>query len=201
MRWNVGDWAVTRIEMEFTEEVSVKDSGFDLSKLKKEQRYSGNTDDNIYHNKAQGLAIGTGEDGIQTIIFFPPKSESTRLCEGSAMAREFYSRKSWFTKNLENRFVCQLLNLPASVQDLVLSGTGVETTLNRKIAVSTIAVDPENDVLTYVYTVSAGHIVGNGAKVVWDLTGINRGEYTITVGVDDGTGVAGRTVTKVVTVK
>ena len=70
------------------------------------------------------------------------------------------------------------------------------TTVN----VSTTAVDPENDVLTYNYTVSGGRIVGSGANVQWDLSGAQPGTYTITAGVDDGCGICGKTETKTLTI-
>lgn len=78
------------------------------------------------------------------------------------------------------------------------SATGCKD--DASIAVSTVATDPENDVLTYNYTVSGGRIVGSGANVSWDLTGVQAGTYTITSAVDDGCGVCGTTQTKTVTV-
>ena len=66
--------------------------------------------------------------------------------------------------------------------------------------VSTSASDQENDVLTYSYTVSGGRIVGTGANVSWDLTGVQPGNYTVTVGVDDGCGICGPTKTETITV-
>jgi hypothetical protein len=71
---------------------------------------------------------------------------------------------------------------------------------DMSVNVSTSASDPENDVLTYNYTVSGGRIVGTGANVSWDLSGVQPGTYTITAGVDDGCGVCGKTVTETVTV-
>jgi hypothetical protein len=68
------------------------------------------------------------------------------------------------------------------------------------IEVITSAADPEADVLTFSYVVSGGRIVGAGAKVLWDLTGIAPGRYTITVGVDDGAGIVGERKTRTVTV-
>jgi hypothetical protein len=68
------------------------------------------------------------------------------------------------------------------------------------VNVTTDAVDPENDVLTYQYNVSGGRIVGQGANVSWDLTGAQPGTYTITAGVDDGCGVCGKTQTRTITV-
>ncbi len=70
----------------------------------------------------------------------------------------------------------------------------------QMVNVTTTAVDPENDVLTYNYTVSGGRIVGTGANVSWDLTGAPTGTYTITAGVDDSCGVCGTTQTKTITV-
>lgn len=72
---------------------------------------------------------------------------------------------------------------------------------SRSISVVTRASDPENDVLTYNYTVSGGRVVGTGANVTWDLTGATPGTYTITTGVDDGCGVCGKTDTKTITVE
>ena len=66
--------------------------------------------------------------------------------------------------------------------------------------VATTATDPENDVLTYNYTVSGGRIVGTGANVTWDLSGARPGSYTITAGVDDGCGICGQTQTQTVTI-
>ncbi|MEP7037251.1 MAG: hypothetical protein ABI891_02815, partial [Acidobacteriota bacterium] len=48
-------------------------------------------------------------------------------------------------------------------------GTTCSTDMSTNV--TTTAVDPENDVLTYNYTVSGGRIVGQGANVSWDLTG------------------------------
>jgi hypothetical protein len=71
---------------------------------------------------------------------------------------------------------------------------------STSINVTTTAVDPENDVLTYQYTVSGGRIVGTGPTVSWDLSGATPGSYTITAGVDDGCGICGKTMTQTVTV-
>ncbi len=72
---------------------------------------------------------------------------------------------------------------------------------DQTVSVATTAVDPENDVLTYNYTVSGGRIVGTGANVSWDLSGAQPGTYTITAGVDDSCGVCGQTQTKTITVQ
>ncbi|MDQ3800096.1 MAG: hypothetical protein M3384_11625 [Acidobacteriota bacterium] len=99
---------------------------------------------------------------------------------------------------------------PASVRNLTLSKTEVFSSCpadgkscsgnEQTIEIFTDGYDPENDVLTYNYNVSGGKIIGQGAKVVWDLSGAKPGTYTITAGVDDGCGVCGRTETKEVRV-
>lgn len=71
---------------------------------------------------------------------------------------------------------------------------------SSSISVATSASDPENDVLTYNYTVSGGRIVGTGANVSWDVGGLAPGTYTITAGVDDGCGLCGKTQTQTITV-
>lgn len=71
---------------------------------------------------------------------------------------------------------------------------------STSVSVTTTAVDPENDILTYNYTVSGGRIVGSGANVTWDLSGVAPGTYTITAGVDDGCGLCGQTQTQTVVV-
>ncbi|MEZ5308914.1 MAG: hypothetical protein R2684_17345 [Pyrinomonadaceae bacterium] len=71
---------------------------------------------------------------------------------------------------------------------------------DQTVNIRTSATDPENDVLTYNYTVSGGRIEGQGANVTWDLSGVSEGEYTMTVGVDDSCGQCTEPVTKTVTV-
>lgn len=89
-----------------------------------------------------------------------------------------------------------VVNLPCPAGSKSASGCSD----NHSVSVSTKASDPENDVLTYNYTVSGGRVVGSGANVTWDLGGVNAGTYTITTAVDDGCGVCGKTNTQTITV-
>jgi hypothetical protein len=89
------------------------------------------------------------------------------------------------------------INLPCPPGFVSASGACNDTTT---VSVTTTAVDPENDVLTYNYTVSGGRIVGTGANVQWDVAGLAPGTYTITAGVDDGCGVCGQTQTQTITI-
>lgn len=95
---------------------------------------------------------------------------------------------------------------PPSVKNLTLSQIEVIATCStnnnacsdnaQSIEISTESSDPEDNVLTYVYQVSGGKIIGKGAKVVWDLSGVKPGTYTIIAAMDDGCGGCGKTVTK-----
>ena len=106
-------------------------------------------------------------------------------------------------------------NKPPDVTDLKLSQTevaascpsgqvpqeGMDCDDNTTVKITTTAVDPEKDVVTYLYTVTGGRIVGQGANVYWNLTDIAPGDYTITAGVDDGCGICGQTQTRKITIK
>lgn len=89
----------------------------------------------------------------------------------------------------------------ANVEDLILSEVEILISKTQTIQIHTIAKDPENDLLTYSYVVSVGKIIGKGEKVIWDLSGVKPGTYTITAAVDDGCGFCGKTQTKTVIVK
>ncbi|HMP66883.1 MAG TPA: hypothetical protein PKD11_15020 [Pyrinomonadaceae bacterium] len=108
----------------------------------------------------------------------------------------------------------EIVNIPADVRSITLSdetitggcppGTrpaeGQTCNDSTTINVSTSAFDPEGDVLTYNYTVSGGRIIGTGANVQWDVSGLAPGTYTITAAVDDGCGFCGQTQTRTITI-
>jgi len=117
------------------------------------------------------------------------------------------------TAGRRNARQAELINQAANVTALTLSDSeislpcpaGFRSSSNAcndstSINVATTAVDPENDVLTYNYTVSGGRVVGTGANVQWDVAGLQPGTYTITAGVDDGCGICGQTQTKTITI-
>ena len=60
----------------------------------------------------------------------------------------------------------------------------------EKVHITTNASDPDGDPLTYTWRANAGQIVGSGAAVDFDTTGLAPGNYTVTVRVDDGRGGA-----------
>lgn len=220
--WNAVEWKATKIVIDFDEAVKIEDVGFNLSEFKKQKRFPDDEDSNdeesedeesdlfIYHSKNLGVALVGDKKEIEKIIFYPSKGSHSKLCDNEK-AKKFASDENWFGTDELERKGC--INQFANVTDLVLSAVEVITdcadkTQNKKpsekvnkISVQTVAVDPENDVLTYVYTISGGKIVGQGANGVWNLSGVSPGTYTITAGVDDSCGVCGQTKTQTVVVK
>jgi len=111
----------------------------------------------------------------------------------------------------ETNYVCQL---PASVINLDLSQTEIalscptadeSCTNNKIIKVTTTTVEAED--IKYVYKVSGGKIIGEGAYVEWDLSDSKPGTYTITAGISqpifngERWDVLGGTKTKAVVIK
>lgn len=198
--WSVKEWTVTRIEISSDEPVALRDAALNLRTLKKEHRFPNDPESLVFHDKAAGVAIKTTDDGIENLIFFPPRVNTSKLCRSSTAAKGFYTRKGWFPQDRPYDYACILVNQHANVEEMNLSAVDVVSSSSAVISISTVARDPENDVLTYVYKVSAGKIVGTGANVTWDLSDVAPGVYTISVGVDDGVGIVGKTVTKTVVV-
>ncbi|HUR98535.1 MAG TPA: hypothetical protein VMZ26_10770 [Pyrinomonadaceae bacterium] len=199
--WALKEWIVTRMEIEPDEPISIQKGGLKFATFKKEPRFPDDADSLVFHDKAAGTAVKTTAEGIGNVIFFPPRINSNKLCRNAVAARGFYTRKGWFPHDRPYDYACVLINQHANVHDMNLSAVELEVTSNLIVSVSTAAVDPENDVLTYNYKVTAGKIVGTGAMVGWDLTGVAPGTYSITAGVDDGAGIVGKTVTKSVTIR
>ena len=56
------------------------------------------------------------------------------------------------------------------------------------VAVHARASDPDNDVLSYVWTADSGTVVGGGTDVQWNSTGATAGVHTIHLTVNDGRG-------------
>jgi outer membrane protein OmpA-like peptidoglycan-associated protein len=62
--------------------------------------------------------------------------------------------------------------------------------IGERVHITTNASDPDGDPLTYTWTANGGKVVGSGAAVDFDTTGLAPGNYTITVRVEDGRGGA-----------
>lgn len=119
-----------------------------------------------------------------------------------------------FFAGRRNKRQKEIINIPANVTSVTASTTEVwlpcppgqqsrsgKCSDEMNVNIATSATDPEGDTLVYNYTVSGGRIVGTGANVTWDLSGIRPGTYTITAGVDDGCGICGETKTTTIEVK
>lgn len=65
------------------------------------------------------------------------------------------------------------------------------------LAIETEAFDPDGDSLNYKYFVTGGKIVGEGAKVNWNLTGIDPSSYEVRVRVADQRGGSASKTTRV----
>lgn len=194
--WNVNEGKVIKIRVSPKGPIRPSDLGIDISKFRKERLYRSSRNYYVFHDKESGIAITVRGNGVYSIELFPSKKEHALLCSSEAV-RKYYSSKKWrFHPQPKHQSVD--FNYPPNVVNLVLSQTENDP---RRISVITNAEDAENDVLTYVYKITGGNIVGVGARVVWDLSGVEPGTYKITVAADDGCGICGKFITKTVVVK
>ena len=209
-RWNVSKGRVKFMKVSLENPVKLDQLGYDISEFQKEKLYE--TADNlfVYHSKDLGVAFEVDENEVEDILIFPTINNYPLLCHNET-GKEFYSSESWFDDSeLREQISPGDSNPAANVDNLILSATEILTgcndpkicvNSNPEISVTTEATDPDNDVLTYNYIVTGGEIVGKGAKVMWDLSYVAPGNYTITAGVDDGCGICGQTKSKTVVVK
>lgn len=206
------EWNVQRVKISPVNFINPIEFGINLNKYKKEKMYKNNPNVYIYYDKDLGISFEVVQDEISEINLFPSPKYNSLMCD-KEQAKILSSTDSIFTEKLEDRIYN--INSPASVEKIYLSQNEVVLDCNsadanesrpcldnfQKINVFTKTINPQGDVLTYVYTVSGGNIIGRGEKVIWDLSGVKPGTYTITAAVDDGCGFCGQTKTKTVVVK
>ncbi len=195
--WNVGEWIVTKVVIEPENDIEVENFRYDFSGFTKEIKREEFPEDYTYHNEILGIVFKIYDEEIESIHLFPANSKIPLLCN-NGNTEEILSGDSRYSEVL-TRFVCTWVNSPPTVDDVILDKTtvfigcnGAENSCsdgNKKISVTTVATDKENDPLTYNYEISGGKIIGNGAKVFWDLAGVEPGTYTITAGANDGSGI------------
>jgi len=209
--WNAPEGKVVKIIILPKGRFNIKDIGIEYFNLHKERPYKQYKNRYVYFDKKAGIEIFTISDSVQSISFSPSEKNFSSLCNKPEV-KNYYLSKKWLRNPwMKNANID--LNYPADVTNLNLSQTeitaicNVETSSQKfsdkelKILISVSAVDPENDVLTYQYSISGGKIIGQGANVVWNLSGVKAGTYTITAVVDDGSGPSGKFMTKTVVVK
>jgi hypothetical protein len=124
------------------------------------------------------------------------KKVTTRKKKAPAIFRPFVYLFNKITGKHEPmvRPMVNLECLELSKTDVYASSSNNFQTIEVTTTPDPARADP-TDVLTFNYTVSGGKIVGQGAKVVWDLSGVKPGTYTITAAAEDGCGVCGNTIT------
>jgi hypothetical protein len=198
--WNVPVLKVTEIEITPKDRIGINRTRIDYSKFRKERTDPQRKNIYVLYDKAAGIAVSVFNDKVDS-IFLSPTSRSYSLLCNNKVVKEYYASKRWRRDPHCNKDLIIDYNSPADVTDLLLSHYEVTSATSGKIDVTATAVDPETDVLTYVYKISGGKIVGSAAKVVWDLTGVKPGTYSITAAVNDGCGLCGKFVTKTVVVK
>ncbi len=212
--WNVPEGKVKSIKILPEKTIKFADFNFDFSNFLKEKKYANVEDLYVYHNKNLGIAFDSRDSEVESVHLFPTSSFYSYICENeeAESAKEFYSTENFFGKSkLKDRVIIR--EYPASISSLTLSANEITIGCNQasickscfendeKISVITTVENPQNDVLTYNYTVSAGKIVGQGSQVVWDLTGVEKGTHTITVKIDDGCGDCATPMSKTIFVK
>lgn len=208
--WNVPEWTATKIILIPQDTVKVKK--FDFSGYEKEIPDEEFPESYLFHNKTKGIVFEIDDGKINRAIVYPPEIKSAFLCENENNAEYFAKQRRLVDLILiDSRkeiscFAANVFTLSLDTEEIIVACGDQNKNQtcaaeNSKIFVTTDANDPEGDTLVYNYSISAGKIVGTGAKVVWDLSGVKAGTYTITAGVDDGCGVCGTTKTKTVTIK
>lgn len=76
-------------------------------------------------------------------------------------------------------------NKSPSITSVMVNPASVNA--NGIVAITVIATDPDNDPLTYAYTVTGGSVSGIGAAVSWTAPS-TAGAHSVTVTVSDGNG-------------
>ena len=194
--WKVEKARLVLVSFEPKQTFHLQDLGFDISKFKKERPYRSHKDYFVYFDKSAGIAIRSWGDAVKSVDFFPGKNNLESLCENARISK-FYSNGSWrLNKEHKNNIVD--FNFPANVEELnvefMASGS-------RMVAIEVKAKDSENDVLSYLYRISAGRINSKGNIATWDLTHVSPGKYEIKTAVDDGIGPRGVWLSKWIEVK
>jgi hypothetical protein len=216
--WNVREGRVTYITISFDKSIKPEDLAVDLSSLRKEKKYVDSSENFIYHDKSLGFMYDTCKSKIISMKLFPPKETLPFLCNNSKQ-RKFYQSERWSNKRIKKfkknrraiaRYFANVTELTLSSNEISVGCDSDNSEGNKNCAESVKVIEVSadyaatpctDDTVTFNYTISGGKITGQGEKVVWDLSGVKPGTYTITASVDTGCGVCGTTRTEEVVVK
>ena len=210
--WNAGKSIVTKIEISLENPIKLKEFKFDFSSYKKKfaSEDEDSPEDFVYYDENAGIAFEIEENELREIVLFPSKANASLLCQNDFTTEYFSNEEQFIDLVLKGKTIsCPAANMNDLIieTDEILADCENPTkrencvVWNKEISIEAIANDPDNDPLTYQYTVSGGKIIGQGAKVVWDISGLQPGSYTITAAVDDGCGFCGQAQTKTLVVK
>jgi hypothetical protein len=94
--------------------------------------------------------------------------------------------------SLQTQMTNILYGLPWSIQSIQLSPSFIDrpcpsgmksescSTTSNQVQVSADAGKPDDGEVSFEWEVTAGRVIGVGEKVIWDLSGVPKGTYTIT---------------------
>ncbi len=82
----------------------------------------------------------------------------------------------------------QVEQKPNTPPSIACAANPATITAGQRATIASTASDPDNDPLTYSYKTTGGSVVGSGANVQFDSTGVAPGSYTVTCHVSDGRG-------------
>jgi len=200
--WQTDGHKIAAIDIELTDPIALSRINYDLTKWARYSLRSSDTAKGSYflHNKQLGVAIKVFNDRAEMIYLFPPDPIKAKTCDNEL--GKSYSSGKWIESFVAQHSALIDTDRFPNVVSLELSNYLIsKLAVERKVRVSTVGDDTDNDKIVYTYTVDAGNIIGNGTNVIWDLSGVKSGNYKITAGIDDGCGMCGRTITKELTVE
>lgn len=211
--WNVPESKVTGIRISLKQATAPAVLGINLSGLRKERTFTNSSKDFVYHDKNLGVSYHVCDGKISHIEFFPPKDKISFLCADKPERKRFYERQDWEEEKGETPIIRGFANVnevTLSTNEIILNCYSVNSTIDKNCIEDAKLIEVQVEAETapcsswdfyYDYTVSGGRIIGYGEKVVWDLSGVKPGKYTITAAVDNGCGACGTTRTKEVIIK
>lgn len=202
--FDVSEWKVVGVHLIITNgRIKPDEIGIDLSSFKRSRAY-----EYYAYNDDSGLALIYIQGRVQEIYFVPSKQSFSLLCPNNKINENASILN--YLRQLKTQKQFRLLGEIAHIKDLILEKSEIQRNCNLRnqdtqsptiIKILAKETNPFKDELSFNYTVSGGKVIGTGTEVLWDLSGVKAGNYTITAAVDDGCGFCGATKTKTVTVK